>query len=305
MARARNKIRTLRALKETHVLLFAHVRMLARLLWPWLVGLAVIFFVVSWFHFPDYVKHFETVHSSFFVYGSIRQFLLLSCGAVIAVTWHRFLLLDEMPIGFFSTTLAREYILYFLIGILIFLIMLLPLLLGWGAATYFDVNDSLGGDVTVVASQGEAQTSLDVVEDFELNDAFACLFCVGLLVLVLVVVFAPVACLLLFVPVRLSLALPAIAIGRTQTLLRSSWNMTKRNFLRLLWGLTLTAWPLFLYYGVYLTISSGMQANRLLFATGETLEILVDLATGIIGVIFLSIVYRDLEIESQASVNSR
>ena len=144
------------------------------------------------------------------VASNASTLLLLFCGVGIAVAWHRRLILGERPGISGSNIATRSFWSYILAGIIILSVSALPAILVVVSGTYL-----LGFDGNAPSAKGFVLLPLLVV-----------LYCV-------------VAGALL----RLSLLLPAHAVGDVDLKLKEAWRATRGNTWRLFWGLSACSGP--------------------------------------------------------------
>lgn len=145
---------------------------------------------------------------------SLGNFFVLLAGAVsIAVAWHRLMILNEQP-GFSGSNVpSKELWRYILVGIAICLISFLPAVLVMFMSFY---------SLSLLKAPGSAPPSAF----FALIPVIFALYAVG-----------GAAAL------RISLLLPAKAIGDASLTFTQTWNRTRGNTWRLLWGLAGTTLP--------------------------------------------------------------
>ena len=259
---------------------FRHFIDALRASWLWLIVIAVFTGFASWQQWswmatamanlkpglpPQMPKPTEMA-----VLLNLANIVLLLAGVSIAVAWHRLMILDERP-GFSGSNVATKNLWrYIAIAIAIFLIDFLPAAVVMFPAFYFLFPSKAGG-----------------------SPPPAGFFAVIPLVLVLYAVGTAVA-------FRLSLLLPARAIGDLSLTFKQTWHRTRGNTWRLLWGIVVTTMPpLLLAQIAFLTmIGAPIPAN---FANGgfvarmtvtSTVFVIYYLLIVPIGIGFLSHTYR-------------
>jgi hypothetical protein len=203
---------------------FANFGEALRASWLWLVITAAVMGLVSWEEWtlmPALLaKAAEGSVTASYPAGlsilfNLAAVLPLFAGVSIAVAWHRFLILHEHPGVSGSNIVSKNLWRYIGIALAIFLIAFLPpLLLIVLAITLFAAETAAG------------QPSPGLAAFMFLA---AVLYFIG-------IVFA----------FRLSLLLPATAVGDTDLTFKQTWNRTEDNTWRLFWGVVFTTTPLLL-----------------------------------------------------------
>jgi hypothetical protein len=144
---------------------------------------------------------------------SLDNILLLFAGVSIAVAWHRLMILNEQP-GLSGSNIATKNLWRYVVAAIgLFLIMFLPVIAIMVPTFYFILPTPAG------------RTSLPP----------------GFLPLILTVFVAYAAG--IAVAFRLTLLLPAQAIGNTGLTIKQVWTRTRGNIWRLLWGILVTTIP--------------------------------------------------------------
>lgn len=200
---------------------------------------------------------------------NLDNILLLFAGVSIAVAWHRLMILNEHP-GLSGSNIATKNLWRYVVAAIgLFLIMFLPVIAIMVPTFYFILPTSAG------------RTSLPP----------------GFLPLILTVFVAYAAG--IAVTFRLTLLLPAQAIGNTGLTIKQVWTRTRGNVWRLLWGIVVTTIPpLLIAQIVFLLVMPvphpGMAADGLVvrmtaFTTVFTTYYLLIVP---IGIGFLSHAYR-------------
>lgn len=285
MSNSTRKLPFWSTLKDAHILIGQNFGVLAQITLPYLLALIVVLLPLNWLVHPYLSKPAEDFSAVDWGHMLQVQCIVLAITALLAVAWHRFLLLKEKPSGFFNKKLVSEYWVYFSLGFLIYASVMAPLVLGtegmeWFAKTII-TSELNQADLASnpVAPNSNRQTELVQSLPWEAA-ALMTFICVW-------------ALLLSFIPARLSLALPACAIGKQEaSFVRFSWNRTKGNFLRLFSALVLTFWPLFLALFLTLELWNVDNIDRIGYALQETSFSVIYLATGILWITFLTVAYK-------------
>lgn len=320
---------------------------------PWFVLAMAAIAALSWLYYPLNASWSNAPLNEFsFASWTNTAFELgqdtigLIFGVVVAVKWHRFLLLGEQPR---LTALGSPSILarYLLIAALALFAILLPVyaathgvdalskyMIGKilndlpklppadGSAPQAQLDKQPGADAdpaqptaapqpeTIPDAKGtNAATATDDGEHATAQDGAAedqpspigmffmdwASFALGSTALI-VASLAGVA-LLSYVPMRISLALPAVAKGERETPLARAWALSRGNFWRLFWGsiMTLTL-PLIVTLILALTLGAlGLDGDdRIAFVALNTIAGAFVFAAALIWVSFLSHAYRAL-----------
>ncbi len=138
---------------------------------------------------------------------SFANILMLFAGVSIAVAWHRLLILNEQPGFGISNVVTNNLWRYVLIAIGLLLILFLPVM----ASMMFPVFYMM-----MSASSGALLSILLIFAAYAAGSAVA---------------------------LRLTLLLPAQAIGDTHLTFAQTWNRTRGNIWRLFWGVFATTVP--------------------------------------------------------------
>jgi hypothetical protein len=153
---------------------------------------------------------------------NLSQVLVLFAGVSIAVAWHRLIILGEHPRFSASNVASKNLWHYIGVGLVIILIMALPLVLIFAPMIYF-IPKAAGGTPPPTWF-------------FALIPVFMLLYCAAMAIML-----------------RLSLLLPARAIGDVDLTFKQTWNRSRGNTWRMFWGIAAcTLPPLLLAQIVYL-----------------------------------------------------
>jgi hypothetical protein len=140
------------------------------------------------------------------VLGNFANLLMLFAGVSIAVAWHRLMILGEHPGFSGDNVLTKNLWRYIGIGIAICLAVIVPAAAIVVPLTYLFPFKSAGG--------------FSPVEFFILFPVLVVLYAVGMSVIL-----------------RLSLLLPAQAVGDLSLTFKQTWDRTRGNTWRIFWGL--------------------------------------------------------------------
>jgi hypothetical protein len=251
----------------------------------WLITVAVLTGVANWQQWswmrmvfanadsvakshPGALAGMSSPFGTMFLLEFDHAFVLLA-GVSIAVAWHRLMILGERP-GFSGYNLATKNVWHYVaVGLALALIVFLPI-----AAIILPIFYLL--------PPVEAATPVPA----------------GFLPLMLLIFIAYAVGSV--VALRLSLLLPARAVGDTRLTFRQAWERSRGNFWRLFWGIALTTIPPLLAIQIAFLLLSGFPVRGLpgsedfvaqMTATGIIFTIYYLLITPI-GIGFLSHAYR-------------
>jgi hypothetical protein len=148
------------------------------------------------------------------LYG-VEYLLLWLAGVSIAVAWHRLMILNEQP-GFSGGNVATKNLWrYVAVGITLFLILLLPMAAITPPKFFFQQPGS-----------GPPSEEVSGLRLLGIAACVVAVFVVGIPAML-----------------RLSLLLPAQAIGNTGLTWSQTWSRTRGNAWRLIWGSLITTVP--------------------------------------------------------------
>jgi hypothetical protein len=102
-----------------------------------------------------------------------------------------------------------------------------------------------------------------------------------------------------YIPVRISLALPATAIGSATRTFRTSWLLTRGNFWRLFCGGILSNWPFWLLMVYTFSSFTAETQSELQFIGDATATTVAVCISNLIWVAFFSLAYRHLSTEHE------
>ena len=158
---------------------------------------------------------------------NLDNILLLLAGVSIAVAWHRLMILNEQP-GFSGSNVATKNLWrYIVVAVALFLILFLPVTAVMLPTFYFLLPAPAGGAPPPPGF--------------------------FLLILLIFAIYAVGTALAL----RLTLLLPARAIGDTSLTFKQTWNRTRGNIWRLFWGILFTTMPPLLIAQIVFVLGIG------------------------------------------------
>jgi hypothetical protein len=282
---------------QSYVLTFKNLGWFVKMAWVWLVVFLAVCVAVYWYAWP----HFETAGTD-----KARAFLeavaalptsLLSVIIIssFAITWHRLLLLGETNKHRSHLRFDRTFFRYFGWVFLFSYIWLAPVVLPVVAELWLtqDVQSETDtSDHKEVAVPGanvdSAKPTKKILIEASNNWGVGWLRA-GAVILVIMAL----TIMLAYVPARLSLLLPAIALGHNLRPI-DSWRLTSGNFCRLFMGALLTAAVLsFCFMSIELFIwSLSEPETRAAYVIQRCFQEFSNILVSMTGITFLSLAYR-------------
>jgi hypothetical protein len=271
-----------RAIRLSYSTYFHHFIDALRTSWVWLVVVGALTGFASWQQFswmatllaraprgmPPKTLTVPPEPIEAVLLMNLDHVLVLFAGVSIAVTWHRLIILGERP-GFSASNVAsRNVWRYIGVGLALILVMALPVALIVAPMIYF------------IPKPGGTPPPTWF---FALIPVFMLLYCVAMAMML-----------------RLSLLLPARAIGDLDLTFKQTWNRSRGNTWRMFWGIVACTMPaLLLAQIVYLAtigfpiptafasedFAARMTANSMVFVVYYLLILPI-------GIGFLSHAYR-------------
>lgn len=258
---------------------FRHFPDALRASWLWLLVVAALTAMASWQQWSWMAAAIANMKPGVLprvpkstemeVLLNLDNVLLLLAGVSIAVAWHRLMILHERP-GLSGSNLASKNLWrYIAVGLALFLVMLLPVAAVMFPAFYFLFPTTAGAP----PPSGS--------------------FLFIPLIFVIYAIFMAVA-------LRLTLLLPARAIGNSVLTIRQTWNRTRGNTWRLFWGVTLTTAPPLLIAQIVFVLGIGPPRPNIVggedfvaqMTAASTVGVIYYLLIVPIGIGFLSHAYR-------------
>ncbi len=224
---------------RAHAYTLSNIKFLALEALPWLLLVAAIAGSTHWLTYDFRNRFFDVAGVSAWLLTDLSSII---CIAIVAVVVHRLLLLDRTPEPLWERIKANYFLNYVLLAIVIWSLSMIPALAAsWAIDVYFD-TEGLMQDSGTYDNELPQNDNEHVPFDNSLSawgEKIAIIF-------IIFASFTSVFMLATFIPLRLSLALPASAIGKSGNLLNCSWKWTKRNFIRMFLGLVIISWPVYL-----------------------------------------------------------
>jgi hypothetical protein len=240
-----------------------------RFAWPWLLGLSTISGLLNWFFYPIVRQQIAESGNGAIAHVVLSLILSTAAGAMIAVPWHRLLLLAETPSTAQNFNIDAGKRRYFLMALALICILMIPAILGG----YFAPQNSKPNDPEKISDSDFAAIMLSLAT----------------------IIFAPWLS-------RLWLVLPGIAIGRRDARISNIWTTTRGNTWRIFWSGMLATFPLLFATGfaVYYTFSdihgdllaSFPYRSKSEFTLNGVGTDLISITVGMLYVTFLSLAYR-------------
>ncbi len=264
---AQPKLPFWRTLGQSYAVWAKNLPELIRISWLWLLVMLPIVAITMYWQVPHFAELMQAARSGkplqgppsiiFVLAGVLNQIIMLPMLSSIAVAWHRLLLRDEhvAPGAYlrFDNVVGGYAVLLFVIG----LITQSPQLVSQLIQSAMGPSANPLGATTWI---GFAFTMLSLVT--------------------------------LFISARLSLVLPAKALGRGDVTLGTAWHATRRNTWRLFWGYMFSVLPWGAIAGGLSFVLFSSDRSPLSITAIWTLLSLVWIIAGMISVGFLSLSYR-------------
>jgi hypothetical protein len=257
---------------------FQHFVDALRASWLWLIVVAALTAVASWWQWSWMATAIANMKpgappqlpsSEMHVLLNLDNVLLLLAGVSIAVAWHRLMILHERP-GLSGGNVATKNLWrYVAVGLALILIIFLPALAVMVPAF----------SLLLPRTPGAPPPS----GFFLLIPVIFVIYAVGLAS-----------------ALRLTLLLPAQAIGDSGLTFRQTWNRTRGNTWRLFWGVVLTTAPPLLIAQIVFVLGIGPPRPNLIegedfaarMTAASTVGVIYYLLIVPIGIGFLSHAYR-------------
>lgn len=252
-------------LRRAHASVLTHWRQAAALLVPALAVFCVVIILLSSWRFDATGGQITPLGSAISLATEIVGLIL---GSLVAVKWHRLILLGEMP----SWRRWPPHILPYL-------------------AAAFVVWACIALPIFATGHVMETVSPTDPQDD---SNPFSGGVPGVLTLVLLVLVLTPMAAVLSYLPLRFSLALPALAIGVLPSPLARSWELSRGNFWRLFWASLLCyAVPIGLFFAGLVT-GAHEPKSRVPFVLLDVVTYGTSFAFALIWIGFLSHAYRAL-----------
>ena len=221
----------------------------------------------------------------------VSLLLWIVVGGIVGVPLHRRLLADRiaavgaarLPAG------ARTYRLYIVRNIVIAVIASLPFF-----AVIFvglPLVDTSAAQMATTAPITAGEVA-DVSADLDWTGGSPLIgpaFVIGALVLM-----TPLFALMAYIPVRLSLALPATAIDSPEQTFKHAWGESRGSFWRLFWGGLLSYWPLLPVTALEYAATGFESPSQVHYVICQSIATAAGFLAGLIWVAFFSLAYRHL-----------
>ncbi len=261
---------------DAYRLTWVHLGSLCRIAWLWVI-IFIIFSVIA--YHPLWPLELESRSNEkailpLFALSLLPTIISLVMESSVSVAWHRLLLLNERTAQTVYLRLDHTVLRYFGRALILTLLFMVPLFLMILPTLYLipDSSDIVGASIS---------------EDAPTKEMIETILTVGFLVLIGGLLLTVLS----YVPMRLSLALPARALAHNQISWRESWRQTRWNYWRLFMGSVLTlALPLLLT--IILTVILPETKTQIEYAYTTALFDALWFVGGIIWVSFLSLAYR-------------
>ena len=260
-----SKLPLWRTIGQAYALWAGNFPDLLRTVWVWMLVMAPVVAITMWWQVPHLEEMMQAARAGkglvdpnpvlTLVMGIVSKVITLPAISSVAVAWHRLLLKDEHPGGVYlrlDRIVAGYAILAFVIGVI------------GTAPSYL----SMLFQVVIGAS---AQDTVALVVQ-------------TLAGLVTIVAF--------FIVTRLSLALPALALGRDDVTLAVAWRASKRNSWRMVWAYFFCIVPAMAANGAVTYWLFQPGHSRVAITLASVVISLIWFPFGMISVGMLSLAYR-------------
>ncbi|MDX2307436.1 MAG: hypothetical protein NW216_04280 [Hyphomicrobium sp.] len=282
-----------RTVIDAHVETIGLFPLLARVAWPWLAVLMLVMSALYWLLWPLEQAIVANGGTGSYAMLILPTFVPLMIGAFVAVPWHRALLKGEAISSMTGLRLMPIALRYF--GWTSFFAMFLmgPLIAGY---VYADISASFAGAISAdIDSPSTGGPSTDGTAASLVGGSAPWLDGPAMIVGIMLTIFGPLA-LCMFIPTRLTLMLPAIAVGAAEPDPSAIWKATRGNFWRLyLGGLLALLIPVTLM--LFQTAVEAPPATRGAFIASSIMTDMILFLAGMVEVTFLSIAYQRLVLD--------
>ena len=264
-AAAPSKLPLWRTIGQAYSLWARNFPDLLRTVWVWMLVMAPVVAIMTWWQVPHLEEMMQAARAGkglvdpnpvlTLVMGIVSKVITLPAISSVAVAWHRLLLTDEHPGGVYlrlDRIVAGYAILAFVIGVI------------GTAPSYLSMLFQ-----AVIGASAENTVAL-VVQT--------------LAGLVTIVAF--------FIVTRLSLALPALALGRDDVTLAVAWRASKRNSWRMVWAYFFCIVPAMAANGAVTYWLFQPGHSRVAITLASVVISLIWFPFGMISVGMLSLAYR-------------
>ncbi|MGD9669286.1 MAG: hypothetical protein AB7U75_09525 [Hyphomicrobiaceae bacterium] len=276
MTTERGKIPLWIYIREAHRLLWRDRTTVVRFAAPWFALLIVADAVINWAYFPR--SQSQSVGHTWpdFLYSVVSMALPITIGAIVAVLLHRHIILPEESIER-GRPLAPPSLVTAYLGRTIAMQMYTFGPLALGAVSMWLLLSIVIGPEASDAVEVATSSGIWTNDDLILLGALALLF-------------IP-AC---YLPVRISLALPATAIGSPKRTFRDSWLVTRSQFWRLFGGGVVSYWPFWLTLALTFRFFMAESESQVQFVATSSVQTVALCFSDLIWVAYFSLAYRNL-----------
>lgn len=260
--------------------------------------------VINWFYWPedDNAGEFAAA-SGLYLLASATLWIVV--GGFVGVPLHRWLLRDSivgdgsLPAAARPPTFARYIARNAFIAAMAFLLFAC---LAVVVSTYIGSSFAQSAPAVLLADSD----ATDVVASLEWNAgstagsrAVRFVLIVGTLVLM-----TPLFALLLYIPTRLCLALPATAIDSPRQSFKFAWFASRGSFWRLFWGGLLSYWPVLVVGGAEFALIGVESQSQVYYVLSQSVATATNFFAGLIWVAFFSLAYRHLVMDAERNVEA-
>lgn len=276
---------------DTYALTLSHFGKLVRIGWVWVALFTAFIALFYWYDWPS-EQAARAIGDPRILYTYVPYIVSIAVGSSIAIGWHRYLLLGERQVTRAYLRVDRTVFRYFLYSIVLTILMLGPLTLPLVLVEL--VSEPIAMDMPVASEGSGAEASATQSDAKDADGDLSTPLFLGFVVLASPVIFFVFA-IPAYLPTRLALVLPAIAIGNTRFGPRESWRLSSGNFWRLYAGSAMAIAPPLVIEGA-LCYPSGLFDHlawtQWSYVLDSCITELIGFMAGLTGITFLSVAYR-------------
>lgn len=257
----------------------------------WLIILLALDAAINWVYWPIQQSTMGQFVASDRIYTFISTLWWIVVGAIVGIPLHRRILADRMAVIGASTlsTERRTLVKYVWRNFLIAAWTILPIVL------------IIYVSAMVIGPSLDAPSSDMPLPDPDAADISAESFWDGgsiamrlAIILGICAALMPLIALMLYLPTRFSLSLPATAIESAGQTFAAAWSASSGSFWRLFWGGLLSYWPLLPVGVVIFTLTDFENQSRQAYVLSQSVGTAAAFFAGLVWVAFFSHAYRHL-----------
>lgn len=257
----------------------------------WLIILIALDAAINWVYWPIQQSTMGQFVASDVIYTLISMLWWIVVGAIVGIPLHRRILADRMAVIGASTlsTERRTLVKYVWRNFMIAAWTILPIVLIVYVSAMV-IGPSLDAPSADMPLPGADAADISAESSWN-GGSIAILLAI---ILSFCAVISPLIALMLYIPTRFSLSLPATAIESAGQTFKHAWSASRGSFWRLFWGGLLSYWPL-LPVGVVSFMSTDVEnQSRQAYVLSQSVGTAAGFVAGLIWVAFFSHAYRHL-----------